>query len=129
MKWLNITYFTSNSQSNKLKSGIKSNTEVTLKISSNVIGNSNDENNVLKKLFLTNTQLSRLCEAFASNSSANVKLSKTKLHKLEQSGGFLGCLLRPLLKTGLSLIANITKPLAKSILIPLWLKRAAARLH
>ena len=90
-----------------------------MKISSNVIGNSNDENNVLKKLFLTNTQLSRLCEAFASNSSANVQLSKTKFHKLEQSGGFLGCLLRPLLKTGLSLIANITKPLAKSILIPL----------
>ena len=61
------------SQLNKLKSGIKNGTEVTLKISSNVFGDSNDENNFLYKLLLTNTQVSKLCKAFANNSSANIK--------------------------------------------------------
>ena len=62
-------------------------------------------------------QVSRLCKAFSYNSSANIKLSKTKLHKIGQSGGFLG----PLLKAGLPLIGNVLKPLAKSVLIPLGL--------
>ena len=44
----------SNSQRNKLKSGIKENTEVTLNLSSNVVGGCNDENNFPHKLFLTN---------------------------------------------------------------------------
>ena len=44
----------SNSQLNKLNSGIKGDTEVTLKISSNVVGDSNDENNFPHKLLLTN---------------------------------------------------------------------------
>ena len=48
----------SNSQLNKLKSGIKNNTEVTLKILSNVIGDSNDENNFRHKLLISNTQVS-----------------------------------------------------------------------
>ena len=43
-----------------------------------------------------------------------------------QSGGFLGRLLGPLLKTGLPLIKNVFKPLAKSILIPLRLTAAAS---
>ena len=70
----------SNSQLNKWKSGIKIGTEVTLKISSNIFGDSNDENNFSHKLFLTNTQVSRLCKAFSNNSSINIKLSKTQLH-------------------------------------------------
>ena len=64
----------SNSQLNKLKSGIKNDTKVTLKISSNVGGDSNDENNFPHKLLLTNTQVSKLRKAFANNSSANIKL-------------------------------------------------------
>ena len=80
----------SNSQNNKLISGIKNGTEVTLKISSNVIGDSNDENNFLHKLLLTNTQVSRLRKVLTNGSSANIKLSKTQLHKIEQSEGFLG---------------------------------------
>ena len=40
----------SNLQINKLKSGIKNGTEVTLQLSSNVGGDSNDENNFLHKL-------------------------------------------------------------------------------
>ena len=43
-----------------------------------------------------------------------------------QSGGFLGRLLGPLLKTGLPLIKNVIKPLTKSVLIPLGLIAAAS---
>ena len=88
----------SNSQLNKLKSGIKNGTEVTLKLSSNVVGDFYDENDFSHKLLLTNTQVSRLCKAFANDSSINIKLSKTQLHKIGKSGGFLGRLLGPLLK-------------------------------
>ena len=116
----------SNSHLNKLKSGIKYGTEVTLKLSSNVVGDSNDENNFPYQLLLTNTKVSRLRNAFANNFSANIKLSKTQLHKIGQSGGFLGTLLGPLIKTGLSLMKNILKPLAKSVLIQLGLTAAAA---
>ena len=62
----------SNSQLNKLKSRIKNGTEITLKILSNVIGDSNDENNLPHRLLLTNTQVSRLREAFENNSSATI---------------------------------------------------------
>ena len=51
---LNVKLF--NSQLNKLKSGIKNNAEVTLKISSNINRNSNNENNFQQKLILTNAQ-------------------------------------------------------------------------
>ena len=76
--------------------GIKNYAEVTLKLSSsNVNGDSNDENNFPHKLLLTNTQVSKLCKAFVNGSSANIKLSKTQLYKMGQSGGFLGMLLGP----------------------------------
>ena len=43
-----------------------------------------------------------------------------------QSGGFLGSLLGPLLKTGLPIIKNVIKPLVKSVLVPLGLTAAAS---
>ena len=67
----------SNSQVNKLKFGTKNRTEVTLEISSNVVCDSNGGNNFTHKLLLTSTQLSKLRKAFAKDSSANIKLSKT----------------------------------------------------
>ena len=67
----------SNSQLNKLKSGIKNGTEITLRISPNIVGDSNNENNFMQKLLLTNTQVSRHHTAFANGSSANIKLSET----------------------------------------------------
>ena len=91
----------SNLQLNKLKSGIINDSEVTLKISSNIAGDSNDENNFPDKLLSTNTQVSKYRKAFANNFSANIKLSKTQLHKIGQSEEFLDRLLGPLLKTGL----------------------------
>ena len=116
----------SNSQLNKLKSARKNETKVTLNLSSNIIGGSNDENNFPHKSLLTNTQVSKLLKAFANNSSANIKLSKTQLHKIGQSTGFPGRLLGPLLKAGLASMGNVLKPLAKSVLIPLGLTAAAS---
>ena len=128
MTQYNILYVKlSNSQLNKWKSGIKNGTELTSKISSNVVGDSNEENNFPHGLFLTNTQVSKLRKAFVSSPSANItKLSKTPLHKIGQSGGFLGRLLGPLLKTGLPLIGNAFKPLTNSVLTPLGLTAVAS---
>ena len=83
----------SNSQLNKLKSRTKNVTEVTLEISLNVFGDSNGENNFPHKLLYTNSQVSKLRKAFPNSSSANLKLPKTQLHKIGQSGGFLERLL------------------------------------
>ena len=114
----------SNSQLNKLKSAIKNETEVVLRLSSNMIGN--NETNFPHELLLTDRQVSNIRKAFANNSSIDVKLSKTQLSKMIQLGGFLSRLLGPLLKTGLPLIKNVIKPLAKSVLIPLGLTAAAS---
>ena len=81
--------------------------KVTLKTLSNVVGDSNDENNFLHKLLLTNTQVSKLRKAFANASSANIELPKTKLHNIGQLGRFLCRLLGPLPKAGLPLTGNI----------------------
>ena len=62
----------SGSQFNKLKSGIKNDTDVTINLSSNVVGNSNDEANFPQKLLLTNSKVSRPCKAFANGSSAKI---------------------------------------------------------
>ena len=113
----------SNSQLNKLKSTIKDETEVALRLSSNMIDD--NENNFPHKLLSTNRQVSNLHKGFANHSSTDIKLSKTQLSKMIQSGGFLVRLLGPLLKTGLPLIKNVIKPLAKSVLIPLGLTAAA----
>ena len=90
-----------------------------------MIGNSDDETNFPHELLLTNTQVADLLKAFANNSSVNTKLWKTQLSKMIYSGRFLGRLLGPLLKTGLPLIKNVIKPLAKSVLIPLGLTAAS----
>ena len=120
----------SNSQLNKFKSAIKNETEVVLRLSSIMIGD--NETDFAHKLLLTNKQVSNLRKAFANHLSADIKLPKTQLSKIIQSG-FLGSLLGQLLKTGLPLIKNVIKPLAKSVLITLGLTASAsaadARIH
>ena len=101
----------SNLKLNKLKSGIKNCTEVTLNLLSNVIGDSNVETYFSHKLSLTNTQVWKFRKAFANNSSANTKLSKTQMHRMEQSEGSLGRLLGTSLKTRLPLVKNLLIPL------------------
>ena len=114
----------SNSQLNKFKSAIKNETEVVLRLPSNMIGD--NETNFPHKLLLTNRQVSNLRKAFANNSLTDIKLSKTQLSEMIQSGGFFGRLLGALLKIGLPLIKNVIKPLAKGALIPLGLTAAAS---
>ena len=69
----------SNSQLNKLKSAIKNEIEVVLRLSPNMIRDSIDEGNFPHKLLLTDKQISSVCKAFSNNSSANIKFSKTQL--------------------------------------------------
>ena len=72
-----------------------------MRLSSNVIGNSDNETNFPNKSLLTNRQVANLRNVFANNSSTDMKESKTQLSKMIQSGGFLVRLLGPLLTTGL----------------------------
>ena len=116
----------SNSQLNKLKSAIKNETDVVLRLSSNMVGNSGDNTNFPHELLLTNRQVANIRKAFANNLSTDIKFSKAQLSKMIQSGGFLSNLLGPLLKTGLPLMKSVIKPLAKSVLVPLGLTAAAS---
>ena len=86
----------------------------------------NDETNFPHKLLLTNRQVADLCKAFANNLSSDIKLSKTQISKMIQSGGFLGILLGPSLKTGFLQIKIVIKPLTKSVFIPLGLTAAVS---
>ena len=52
----------SNSQLNELKSGINNGNEVTLKLSSNIAGDSNEEKNFPHKLLLTNKKVSKFSQ-------------------------------------------------------------------
>ena len=71
-------------------------------------------------------KLQIFAKLFTNNSPTDIKLSKTQLSKMIQSGGFLGRLLGPLLKSRLPLIKNVIKSLAKSVLILLRLTAAAS---
>ena len=55
---------------------------VTLKLSSNIIGDYNDENNFPHKLLLTDTQVLKICKAFANGLLTNIRLYKTQLHRI-----------------------------------------------
>ena len=105
----------SNSQLNKLKSSIKNETDAVLRISSNMVTNSNDNTNFPHQLLLTNRQVANIRKAFAKNTSNDIKLSKTQLSKMIQSGGFLGNLLGKLA----GLLMKVAMPLAKNVLAPL----------
>ena len=77
-------------------------------------------------MLLTNRQVWKVRRALENDSSAKIKLSKTQLYEIGQSGGFLGRPLGSLLKPGLPLIWNVLKPLAKRVLISIGLTAAAA---
>ena len=110
----------SNSQFNKLKSSIKNETDVVLRISSNMVGNSNDNTNFPHELLLTNRQVENIRKDFAKNTSTDIKLSKSQLSKMIQSGRFLGNLLGKLAGP----LMKVAMPLAKNVLAPLELSAA-----
>ena len=103
-QYISLTVKLSNSQLNKLKSAIKNETKVALRLSSNMICNSDNETNFPHKLLLTNKQVANLQTTFANNSSTDINLSEAEL---------------PLIK-------NVIEQLTKSVLIPLALTAAAS---
>ena len=79
----------SNSQLNKLESAIKNETEV-LRLSSNMVDDSDDKISFPHELLLTNRQVANLRKAFANYLSTDIKLSKIQISEMIRSGGFLG---------------------------------------
>ena len=110
----------SDSQLYKLKSAIKNESDVVLRISSSMVGNSNDNTNFPHKLLLTDRQVANIHKAFSNNLSRDVKFSKTQLLKMMQSGGFLGNLLSKLAGP----LMKVAMPLTKKVLAPLGLTAA-----
>ena len=110
----------SNSQLNKLKSSIKNESDVVLRIWSNMVSNSNDNTNFPHELLLTNRQVANIRKAFANHSSIDIKLLKTQLSKMIQSGGFLGNLLGKLAGP----LMKVAVPLAKNVLAQLGMSAA-----
>ena len=113
------------SQLNKLKSAIKNDTDVVLRISSGMVGNSNDNINFPHKLLLTDRQVANIRKAFANNLSTDIEFSKTQLSKMMQSGGFLGNLLSKLAGP----LMKVVMPLAKNVLVPLGLTAAMSAIN
>ena len=68
-----------------------------------------NSDNLPHELLLTTKQTTKLRNAIENNMSTDIKLPKAQISKLIQSGGFLGKLLGPLLKTGLLLIKLVIK--------------------
>ena len=88
---------------NKLKSSVKNKQGTTLRINARMFS----ANNLPHELLLTTRQTTKLRNSIENNLSTDMKLSKIQISKIIQSGGFLGKLLGPLLKTGLPLIKNV----------------------
>ena len=85
-----------------------------------MVSNSNDNTNFPHELLLTNRQVASIRKAFANHSLTDIKLSKTQLSKMIQSGGFLGNLLGKLAVP----LMKVAMPLAKHVLAPLGLSAA-----
>ena len=79
----------------KLKAAIKNENDVVIRLSPNMIGDSNDKTNFQHELLLTDRHVSSIHKAFSNRSSIDIKFAKTQLSKMIQSGGFLGKLLGP----------------------------------
>ena len=99
----------SNSQLNKLNSAVKNKQGTTLRMNARMFNG----NSLPNELLLTTRQTSKLRNAIENNLQTDMKLPKAQIYKIIQSGGFVGKILRPLLKTKL--------PLLKSVIIPLGL--------
>ena len=99
-----------NVQLNKFKKAVKSNEGVTLRLG---IRNFNKDEHP-HELLLTTRQNTKLRNAVNKNSATDIKLSKTQIKKLIQSGGFLGKLLSKLAGP----LMKVATPLAKTVLAP-----------
>ena len=105
-----------NVQLNKLKKAVKSNEGATLRLG---IRNFNKDEHP-HELLLTTRQNTKLRNALNNNSATDIKLSKSRIKKIIQSGGFLGKLLSKLAGS----LMKVALPLAKNVLAPLGLTAA-----
>ena len=97
----------SNSQLNKLNSAVKNKQGTTLRMNARMFNG----NNLPHELLLTTRQTTKLRNAIENNLQTNIKLFKVKISKIIQSGGLLGKILGPLLKTELPLLKSVIKPI------------------
>ena len=97
----------SNSQLNKVKNSVKKKQGTTLRMNAKMFNG----NNLPHELFLTTRQRTKLRNAIEINMSTDIKLCKAQISKIIKSGGFLGKIFGPLLKTGLPLLKSVIKPL------------------
>ena len=110
----------SDTQLKKQKTAVKDNTGTTLWINLKMF-NGND---LPHELLLMTRQKTKLRNTFNNNMSADIKLSKTQITKIIQSGGFLGSLLSKLAGP----LVKVAIPLAKNVLAPLGTTAAASAL-
>ena len=99
-----------NTQLNKLKCLTKNKTGTTLRITKK---NFQDEE-LPHKLLLTTRQTIKVRNAFANNMSTDIKLSKAKISKIIQSGGFLGSWLgKTIIELGKKVVTDLAIPFAR----------------
>ena len=120
VEYTKVTVKLSDSQIKKLKDVIKGNTGTTLRINFKMF----NENDLPHELLLTTRQETKIRNAFNNNMSADLKLSKTQIVKIIQSGRFLGSLLSKLAGP----LMKVAIPLAKNVLAPLGITAAASAL-
>ena len=117
VEYNNVNVKLSDSQLDKLKSAVKNQTGVTLRMNIKIF-----EGNILPhELKLTTRQKAKLRNAFENNIAADIKLTKTQISKIIQSGGFLDSLLSKIVGP----LMKVVVPLAKRILAPLEIAVAA----
>ena len=116
VKYSKVNCKLTNVQLNKLKKAVKSNEGVTLRLG---IRNFNKDEHP-HELLLTTRQNTKFKNALNNNSATDIKLSKTQIKKIIQSGGFLGKLLIKLVGP----LMKVALPLAKNVLAPLGLTTA-----
>ena len=82
MQYNKVNVKLSTSQLNKLKSAIKNENDVVIRLSPSLIGDTNDKTNFPHELLLRNRHVSSILKAFANNSSVDIKISKAQLSKM-----------------------------------------------
>ena len=105
-----------NVQLNKLKKAVKNNEGITLKLGAKNF----NKNDLPHESLLTTKQNTKLRNSINNNMANDIKLSKTPIKKIIQSGGFLGKLLGRLAGP----LMKVLMPLAKNVLVPLGLTAA-----
>ena len=118
VEYSNVNVKLTDTQLKKLKTAVRYNTAITLRISFKIF----QGNNLPHELLLITRQKTKLRNALNNNMSTDIKLSKAQITKILQSGGFLRSLLSKL--TGP--LMKVAVPLAKHILAPLGITAAAS---